>query len=115
MTLSREEAELFYDAADDFFGLWESIAGMRSLFPNYSDTRLREVAEKTLRSLISKGWIALYRRKAFEPEGIPLAPHEVEAALANDENWQPPTAVGSDEICYSATEEGDHAYRTGKL
>ena len=89
--------------------------GMRNVFPDYDDLELRNVAESTLRSLLAKGWIALHHRIAFKPITTPLEIDQVEAALADQKNWEPPD-VGSIEICYTSTEEGEraagyHAYK----
>ena len=108
MNLSPAEAELFHDAVDDYYGLWEAVLGMKNVFPHYDETQLRNAAESTLRCLLSKGWLELCRRIAFEPNAIPLEPSETEAILADPESWKMP-AFGEVEVCYIATDEGQRA------
>ncbi len=108
MNLSPAEAELFYDAVDDYYGLWEAVMGMKNIFPGYDETQLQNTAESTLRDLLSKGWIELCRRIAFEPYATPLESNEIERVLTDPKNWVVPT-FGEVEICYIATDEGQHA------
>ncbi len=114
MSLSPAEAEIFYDAVDDYYGLWEAVLGIRNVYPDRSEAEQRDIAECTLRGLLAKGWIALYKRTAFEPDATLLNPDEVEPALTDPRSWETPE-VGTLEICFTSTEEGDVAYYKGEL
>ncbi|MEP6775285.1 MAG: hypothetical protein ABJA50_06780 [Chloroflexota bacterium] len=108
MNLSPAEAELFYDAVDDYYGLWEAVMGMRNIYPDYDEIHLRDTAESTLRGLLSKGRIKLCRRTAFEPTATPLEASEIETILTDLRSWKVPS-FDEVEICYTSTDEGQRA------
>ena len=108
--LSVEEKALWL-AIEDYSGLWEVFWEMD---PELTQTQKREIAEQAVRSLLARGWIALYRCYGVSEEEQPLPLAEYEGALSDPANWNTPTA-GSVQVLIGATEEGKRAYREGKL
>jgi len=107
--------EVLGSAVEDYCGLWEFVWGLRPLLPDSSEDELRDVAESEIRELVKKGQVALYRRVSVSGDAIPLAASEIEAALARPTNWQPPSAIDSEEIVVGATDLGVRDYYAGAL
>jgi len=82
--------EVLGSAVEDYCCLWEIVWGLRPLLRDSSEDDLRDVAESEIRELLKNGQLALYRRGGVSDNVIPLLASEIEAALAQQTNWQPP-------------------------
>ena len=107
------ESKILELVVEDFFGLWEIVWHLRSLLPNSTDSELRNIGESAVSKLISKGWVALYRRSSTGGQEKPVSPNEVFGILSDKESWKEPTS-NSIHILIGATKEGEHAYATGE-
>ncbi len=96
-------------AVEDYHGLWELLWGLRPLLTKETGADIKNYAEKAVRELLSKGWIALFRRVGATGKEIPLQPYEIEDALADPINWVEPAPEAA-EILVVATEQGTSMY-----
>jgi hypothetical protein len=109
MKLNPAEYKILELAVDDFFGLWEVIWSLRSVFPGSNQVEIRDIAERALRELLLKGWIFLARRSAISAPEVLIQDNEVNDVLLNEETWREPTR-DSMQILVAATEEGERIY-----
>ena len=109
MNQSDRQREILELAVEDLYGLWEIIWRLRSRFPDSKASELRNIAEATVRELVTRGYVVLYRRsKAPERETL-LTVDEADTILSIQTSWDDPIG-DSVQILIGATEEGKHAY-----
>ena len=108
MTQEEVEATILEDAVGDYIGLWEINWIMNSLMPDASKRSKREVAEESLRALLLRGMVELFRGVSFLGDQVRVTTDDLDSALAAP-HWQPSVAA-REHIRVGATDAGRRAY-----
>ena len=115
LELSLAEVEMFYDARDDEFVLFEAVHYMNTHFPDLPMSTRTDMAKSAIQKLLDRGWIALYVWSARSD--TPLTTEQSRAVIADPRQWESPIQgiyEDSWRCGYFATEEGQHIGATGK-
>lgn len=105
--------DLMTDAISDSVGLWVVARFADEAFRDLPPDARRSLAQRTVRTLLQRGWVQLYERKASEdvqPETL-VEPTRVEDALSDETVWDPDHIMESPiQYLILATERGDHEF-----
>jgi hypothetical protein len=82
---------LLWLGIEDSAGLWEVVWALNTLLPGCAESENRSAAERTLRSLLELGQVALIQAREPYEQIVPIAPAEIEAALDRAEGWAEPS------------------------
>jgi hypothetical protein len=99
-------------------GLFQVLWGLRSSFPEASDSERDLVGRAAVRDLLDRGWIALYLEPWQPGSGAPdvqtaIPPDDWSDVVSVPENWDAPRF--NSYVTIAATGEGKAAYRHGAL
>lgn len=109
MPLSPVEIAVLDAATEDYTGLWEILWEVRRVLPGAREDEILQVAQATVRTMLSKGWLATYRRVGAAGSESPLPVDDVDTAIRDSASWQEP-GPHSQQILVASTDEGDRAY-----
>ena len=111
MTNSADaERRILSSAVEDYTGLWELLWELSTARSGGVSNADRALAETALRSLLDRGWVALYRGREFAGEEQPVPAMEFDSVLAQDESWSEP-AKGAIQVRVAATQAGEDEFR----
>jgi hypothetical protein len=110
MTFSPAEWELLTSANEDWHGLWEALAGIRSTLPDLNEEDILKTGQNTLRSLLDKGLVYLcwFRHQTNEEERVSM--DESRRLIEDLAKWEPPP-WGERYVAFAATDAGERAWR----
>jgi hypothetical protein len=103
------ESMLLDAAVDDAIGLWEVTWWVESQYPDESPVARREMAERCLRSLVSRGFVKLFRGTRFTGDEMVVPQDQIDAELI-DGRWDPSEADG-EHTRFAATDAGNSYYQ----
>ena len=83
MTFSHAEWELLSSANEDWYGLWEALASIRSALTDLEESDVMIVTQRALRSLLDKNLIYLCWFRHRDNNEEPLANRDAKALLAD--------------------------------
>jgi hypothetical protein len=113
VAFSPAEWELLTSANEDWYGLWEATAGIRSTPEELTENEVLTITRNALRSLLDKKLIYLCWLNPHDNAEQPLAKRDAERLLADPANWEPPLS-SEPYIAFAATPAGQRAWRTSK-
>lgn len=121
MALTPIDVELLEDGADDAYGLWEVVWGLRTRYPQDSDEDLIAMSQTIVRDLLARRLISLLRADRSHPGQTRFEPVQADAiqpSVWDPRYWLPSEEPGALDIWYHTTDEGkrivgDHLMRTG--
>jgi len=115
--LNDLEWELFFDAPDDYWGIYEMADLPKRWQPSASDAEGRRMLVQAFRRLLELGLIYFCRagETMFAPNAVErrVSSEEAYRALADDRSWEPPPSADWHEdqrLCYTATTRGVELY-----
>ncbi len=112
MILTPDEIELLELAVEDYSELFIAEWRLRTLFPDYSDFKLKQRAQKAIHSLWTNELITFFYRDSWIGGNYtPVLRGQEEAVLDNAENWKKPSADDTGYFCFVCTDKGDWVYQ----
>ena len=100
---------LLHAAIDDYTGLYEAVWELNSSYPEASLGEKYDAAESALRTLLSKGLVALYKVNVSETMDIDryiaIETSEIGHIVQNPVSWYPD--YNGERIVFAATDERD--------
>lgn len=99
---------------EDYAGLWEAVWQLRTLDQHVGESELINRARKSLRQLISRGFISVYRCQEPYGEVVEVGVPELGAILTSDESWREPMPDAVS-FRFGTTPAGEFAYKEGPL
>ena len=109
MTLSPVEWEILTSANEDWHGLWEALASIRSAFPDLTEDEVLETGKSTVRSLLDKGLIYLCWFRHGTNQETRLSTNEGKQLIEDPARWDPPD-WGDRYVAFAATAAGERAW-----
>jgi hypothetical protein len=109
MTLSPAELEILTCANEDWHGLWEGLASIRSAFPDLTEDEVLETGQSTVRSLLDKELIYLCWFRHETNEETRLSIEESKLLIEDAAKWDPPD-WGDRYVALAATAAGQRAW-----
>ncbi len=105
------ERMLLEYAVDDYIPLIHIVWRLDHRFPDESPTARREIADRCLRKLVSRGLVELSRGIRFQGEQVTVPPAGIDAALVGDEDWEP-SEEDEEHTRFFATDAGVRYYQS---
>jgi hypothetical protein len=90
MTLTSVERRILWSTVEDFVGLWEVVHLIAGGCPDVADEDRGRVARTTVESLLTRGWIQIWRRDGAWGQSEPLSSDAAIAALVDAAHWSAP-------------------------
>jgi hypothetical protein len=112
-TIKRERDRLLW-AAHEGSALWELVAEIRDIPGSMAWNEARDVAERTLRTLISGSLVELYETPHHGASGIELARGEWGAILKDAKEWECPMDVNKRIVWARSTPNGEAEIQNAK-
>lgn len=108
--------ELLWDAADDWYGLWEALWQVKTESPELPEPNALEAARAAVKALLLDGLIYLcwFDQDANSEIGV-MSSEEALKVVSRDESWEPVASFATGQIRYSATDKGIRASRKGPV
>ena len=113
LTFSPAEWELLTSANEDWYGLWEAPAGIRSMFKNLTEPEVLAVTRDALQSLLNRKLVYVCSLSPTDDEEQLLAKRDAEGVLADPSRWEPPLS-NEPYIAFAATPAGERAWHGSK-
>jgi hypothetical protein len=110
MTFSPAEWELLTSANEDWHGLWEGLAGVRSAVDGLEDNEVPAVTRAALLSLLDKDLVYLcwFRHQTNEEQLI--SKDESKLLIEDPKKWEPPD-WGDRYVAFAATSAGERVWK----
>jgi hypothetical protein len=104
------EAQILSNAIEDYYGIYEIVWALNSVYPAVSRQEKVDVARRVLERLIERDLITLHRMSIDDgtpPSYEPLPRHGYAAAL-RDDNWEPDTE--EERVVFIGTADAEAAF-----
>lgn len=112
--------DLMLDALEDYIRLWDVRSLASAAFPDLSASRQIDIAKRSVRTLLDRGWVDAFQREWLGTKPGPAAPVEPVDAIATldrAETWD--EATGPEYVIFrtdrGAREFAEDARRRGVL
>lgn len=90
---------------DDYYGLYEIVWTLNSVFPDVSSKIKEDTAREIVREMLQRGWVYIF--DVSDPDREPISKERHEETLMDPQSWIP---SGEEGIWISTTELGDEVY-----
>lgn len=113
----QQVASLLWLGFEDYTGLWEAVAEVRSYHPEMTSVEVQREAAKVIRELANAGMIEIYicHEPVEDETASRLTRRQYEVLLSDVNRWNPLPVSESDieieSVRYATTDSGLAAYR----
>lgn len=92
--------------SDDYYGLWEVLWRLHTVYPESSESELKTRAIRELLAMLEEDRVSVYQQPTQEASLRLLEPERARAAIQEAANWQAPYSL-TDSVVVVSTPDAD--------